>query len=208
MYKKLLSITIVMLIVIVGILSGCSKKESDDNKIPDDAKNPVAMIEMEDGGKMTIELYYNIAPNTVLNFISLANSGYYDELIFHRVIPGFMIQGGCPQGTGTGNPGYSIKGEFSKNNFENSLDHERGVISMARGKSNDSAGSQFFIVHKNSPHLNGDYAAFGKVTDGMDVVDAIAAEATSKDKPLEDVVIKSIRVETYNIDYPEPETIK
>ena len=170
--------------------------------------NPIVTIEMENGGIITIELYPDIAPNTVNNFISLVEDGFYDGLIFHRVIPGFMIQGGCPKGTGTGNPGYSIKGEFSSNGFENSLEHTRGVISMARSMDKDSAGSQFFIMVDTAEHLDGEYAAFGKVTDGMDVVDEIVnAKRNMNDKPITDQRMKTVTVDTFGVDYPDPETI-
>ena len=170
--------------------------------------NPIATITMENGDIMKAELYPDIAPNTVNNFISLVKKGFYDGLIFHRVISGFMIQGGCPEGTGTGGPGYSIKGEFSQNGFPNELKHKPGVLSMARSMQPDSAGSQFFIMHKNAPHLNGAYAAFGKVTEGMDVVDRIADTATDfSDRPLEKQVIKSITIDCFGVEYPEPETI-
>ena len=153
-------------------------------------------IEMEDGGIMKGELYEDIAPKSVANWEKLANEGFYDGLIFHRVIPGFMIQGGCPEGTGMGGPGYTIKGEFSANGFKNDLKHERGVLSMARAMDPDSAGSQFFIMTSTSPHLDGQYAAFGRVTSGMDVADRIvSAERDRRDKPFEDQKIKSIRVE-------------
>lgn len=170
-------------------------------------KNPIVTFEMADGKVIKAELYPEIAPNTVKNFISLVNRGYYDGLIFHRVIRDFMIQGGCPQGNGTGGPGYSIKGEFSGNGFENTLKHEEGVLSMARAMHPDSAGSQFFIMHKKSPHLDGQYAAFGKVTEGLEVVNFIAELPTDyMDKPLEDVVMKKVTAETFGIDYGEPET--
>ncbi len=170
--------------------------------------NPIVTIEMENGGIITIELYPDIAPNTVNNFISLVEDGFYDGLIFHRVIPGFMIQGGCPKGTGTGNPGYSIKGEFSSNGFENSLEHTRGVISMARSMDKDSAGSQFFIMVDTAEHLDGEYAAFGKVTDGMDVVDEIVnTKRNMNDKPITDQRMKTVTVDTFGVDYPDPETI-
>ena len=170
------------------------------------AQNPSVTIEMEDGGTIKAELYPEIAPNTVNNFISLINKGYYDGVIFHRVIPGFMIQGGDPKGTGTGGPGYSIKGEFTRNGFKNDLKHDRGVLSMARTMMPNSAGSQFFIMHKNSPHLDGQYAAFGKVLEGMEVVDAIAnTRRGSNDKPLTPQVMKKVTVETFGVEYPEPE---
>ena len=166
------------------------------------AQVPVATLEMTDGGVMHIALKPEIAPNTVANFIELANSGFYDGLIFHRVISGFMIQGGDPTGTGMGGPGYAIKGEFASNGFENSLSHKRGVISMARAADPDSAGSQFFIMHADGDFLDGEYAAFGEVTDGIEVVDRIASvETDAMDRPTEDQVIKSIRVETFGQEY-------
>ncbi len=172
------------------------------------AQNPVVRIEMENGGVIKAELYPEIAPNTVNNFISLIKKNYYDGIIFHRVIKGFMIQGGCPEGTGMGGPGYSIRGEFSGNGFKNELKHTPGVLSMARTMFPDSAGSQFFIMHAESPHLDGEYAAFGKVTEGMDVVNGIAETATDwSDRPLEEQKIKSMTVETFGVDYPEPEKV-
>ncbi len=172
------------------------------------AQAPVATIEMMNGGIITLQLDPDMAPNTAANFIELANSGFYDGLIFHRVIEGFMIQGGDPTGTGMGGPGYAIKGEFAENGFENKLSHTRGVISMARSMNPDSAGSQFFIMHQDGNFLDGQYAAFGIVTDGMDVVDAIAATQTdANDRPVEDQVIKTIRVETYGETY-EAEKIR
>ena len=168
--------------------------------------NPVVTIIMENGDVMKAELYPEVAPNTVNNFISLVKKGYYDGLIFHRVIRGFMIQGGCPQGTGMGGPGYSIKGEFSQNGVKNDLKHTEGVLSMARSMMPNSAGSQFFIMHKDAPHLDGAYAAFGKVTEGMNVVDKIANERTDySDRPLKEQKIKSMTVDTFGVDYPEPE---
>ena len=168
--------------------------------------NPVVTITMANGDVMKAELYPEIAPNTVNNFISPVKSGFYDGLIFHRVIRGFMIQGGCPDGTGMGGPGYSIKGEFSQNHFENNLAHTPGVLSMARAMHPDSAGSQFFIMHETSPHLDGAYAAFGKVIEGMDVVNKIAETRTDySDRPLEKQEISSMTVETFGVDYPEPE---
>ena len=164
--------------------------------------NPIVTITMENGESIKVELYPEVAPNTVRNFISLANKGFYDGLIFHRVIRGFMIQGGCPQGTGTGGPGYNIKGEFAQNGFQNNLSHDPGVISMARAMHPDSAGSQFFIMHEKSPHLDGAYAAFGKVTEGMDVVNKIAETATDfRDRPLEPQKMKSVTVETFGETY-------
>lgn len=168
--------------------------------------NPVVTIIMENGDVMKAELYPEVAPNTVNNFISLVKKGYYDGLIFHRVIRGFMIQGGCPQGTGMGGPGHSIKGEFSQNGFKNDLKHTEGVLSMARSMMPNSAGSQFFIMHKDAPHLDGAYAAFGKVTEGMDVVNKIAEERTDySDRPLKTQKIKSMTVDTFGVEYPEPE---
>ena len=170
--------------------------------------NPIVTITMQDGGVMKLELYPEIAPNTVNNFITLANKGFYNGLVFHRVISGFMIQGGDPDGRGTGGPGYSIKGEFSGNGFANDLKHTRGVISMARSMRPDSAGSQFFIMHRDSPHLDGQYAAFGKLIDGEDVLDNIALTKTGwGDKPVQPQVMKTVTVETFGVDYPAPETI-
>lgn len=172
------------------------------------AQNPIVTFEMENGDIMKAELYPEIAPNTVNNFISLIQSGYYNGLCFHRVIQGFMIQGGCPEGTGTGGPGYSIRGEFSQNGFSNDLKHSPGVLSMARTMAPDSAGSQFFIMHKDSPHLDGAYAAFGKITEGMDTVNRIAETATDySDRPMEPQVLKQVTVETFGEAYPEPEKI-
>lgn len=171
-------------------------------------KNPIVTINMENGDIIKAELYPEIAPNTVNNFISLINKGYYDGLIFHRVIRGFMIQGGCPDGTGMGNPGYSIKGEFSQNQFENNLAHGPGVLSMARSQMPNSAGSQFFIMHENSPHLDGSYAAFGKVIEGMDAVNKIAeCETSHGDAPAEPQIMAKLTVELFDIDYEEPETL-
>lgn len=169
-------------------------------------KNPIVTIEMENGDVITAELYPEIAPNTVNNFISLINEGYYDGIIFHRVIRGFMIQGGDPQGTGVGGPGYSIRGEFAANGFPNDLAHTSGVLSMARTMDPNSAGSQFFIMHEDSPHLDGQYAAFGKVIDGMEAVDRIAEVATDyMDRPLDEQKMVKVTVETFGVDYPEPE---
>ena len=168
--------------------------------------NPVVTITMENGDVIKAELYPEVASNTVNNFISLVKKGYYDGLIFHRVIRGFMIQGGCPQGTGMGGPGYSIKGEFSQNGVKNDLKHTEGVLSMARSMMPNSAGYQFFIMHKDAPHLDGAYAAFGKVTEGMNIVDKIANERTDySDRPLKEQKIKSMTVDTFGVDYPEPE---
>lgn len=172
-------------------------------------KNPIVTIEMENGSKIVAELYPEVAPISVNNFIDLVKKGFYDGLIFHRVIPGFMIQGGCPQGTGTGGPGYNIPGEFSGNGVQNDLAHDRGVLSMARAMHPDSAGSQFFIMVEKSPHLDGQYAAFGMVTEGMDTVDQIVSVKTNmQDKPKEDQRIKSVTVETFGVDYPAPTVVK
>ncbi len=168
--------------------------------------NPIVTIEMENGDIMKAELYPEVAPNTVNNFISLINKGFYDGIIFHRVIRGFMLQGGDPTGSGMGGPGYSIKGEFSANGFKNDLKHTPGVLSMARTMAPDSAGSQFFIMHQTSPHLDGQYAAFGKVTEGLDVVNKIAEVRTNfADKPLQAQMMKKVTVETFGVEYPEPE---
>lgn len=171
--------------------------------------NPIVTFEMENGNKMIAELYPEIAPNTVNNFISLAKNGYYDGIIFHRVIPGFMIQGGDPTGTGSGGPGYSIKGEFSYNGFKNDLKHSLGVLSMARTMIPDSAGSQFFIMVDDAPHLDGQYAAFGKVIEGVEEALRIASvKRNLSDKPIEDQKIKSVTVDTKGIEYSEPEKVK
>lgn len=170
------------------------------------AQNPVVTFTMENGDVIKAELYPDIAPISVNNFISLINKHFYDGLIFHRVIRGFMIQGGDPEGTGMGGPGYSIKGEFAANGIENNLKHTEGVLSMARSMMPDSAGSQFFIMHKNAPHLDGSYAAFGKVIEGMENVNKIAETATNySDRPLEDQIMKTVTVETFGEEYPEPE---
>ncbi len=170
--------------------------------------NPIVTITMTNGDVIKAELFPEIAPNTVNNFISLINHNFYDGLIFHRVISGFMIQGGCPDGTGMGGPGYTIKGEFNHNGFKNGLTHSEGVLSMARANHPDSAGSQFFIMHKHSPYLDGEYAAFGKVTEGMDIVNKIASVQTDfRDRPVQEQKIKSMTVETFGVDYPEPETL-
>lgn len=172
------------------------------------AQNPIITFEMENRDIMKAELYPQVAPNTVNNFISLVNKGFYDGLIFHRVINGFMIQGGDPEGTGMGGPGYGIKGEFAQNGFANDLKHSAGVLSMARSMMPNSAGSQFFIMHKDAPHLDGAYAAFGKIIEGMDVVNKIAEVATDySDRPMEDQRMKTVTVETFGVDYDEPETV-
>ncbi len=173
------------------------------------AKNPEIKITMENGEVIRAELYPEIAPNSVKNFLSLVNKGYYDGLIFHRVIEGFMIQGGCPEGTGMGGPGYSIPGEFAQNGFKNELRHTEGVLSMARAQHPDSAGSQFFIMHKAAPYLDGAYAAFGKVIEGMDVVNRIATVPTDwNDRPTVPQVMKSVTAETFGVTYEEPETLE
>ena len=172
------------------------------------ANNPIVTFTMENGETFKAELYPDVAPQSVNNFVSLIKKGFYDGLIFHRVIPGFMIQGGDPEGTGMGGPGYSIKGEFASNGFRNDLKHTKGVLSMARSMMPDSAGSQFFIMHETSPHLDGEYAAFGKITEGQEVVDAIAVVETDySDRPRTPQVMKSVTVETFGVDYPEPEKL-
>lgn len=172
-------------------------------------QNPIVTITMENGDVMKAELYPEIAPNTVHNFISLIQRGFYNGTIFHRVIPGFMLQGGDPDGSGMGGPGYAIRGEFRSNGFQNDLKHTEGVLSMARTMAPDSAGSQFFIMHKDAPHLDGEYAAFGKITEGMDVVDKIAnVETDFSDRPRVPQVMKSVTVETFGVDYPMPETMQ
>ncbi len=174
----------------------------------DNMANPIVTIEMEGGGIIKAELYPDIAPQSAYNFISLIKAGFYNGLGFHRVIPGFMIQGGCPLGTGTGGPGYCIKGEFLYNGVDNKLKHKRGVLSMARSQSPNSAGSQFFLMHKDSPHLDGQYAAFGKVIEGMEVVDAIADTPTDfSDRPTTPQVMKTVTVETFGEEYPEPKKL-
>lgn len=219
---KKLSTSLISLLIVV-FLAGCggdadsASKETQDkgeNKeaadYPNDVEeNPIVTITMEEGEPITVELYPETAPNTVANFISLIEDGFYDGLIFHRIIPDFMIQGGDPNGDGTGGPDYSIKGEFSSNGFENTLEHDRGVLSMARSQAPDSAGSQFFIMTEKSPHLDGDYAAFGKVIDGMDSVDQIAeAERAAQDKQIKDQIIKKVEVDVKGYSYPEPEIQK
>lgn len=172
------------------------------------AQNPIVTITMQNGDVIKAELYPDIAPNTVNNFISLIKKGFYDGLTFHRVIYNFMLQGGCPNGTGTGGPGYHIKGEFSINGFKNDLKHTSGVLSMARTMIPDSAGSQFFIMHKDAPHLDGQYAAFGKVIDGMDVVNSIAEVDTDfSDRPLDPPIMQTVTVDTFGVDYPEPQKV-
>ena len=215
-FIAILAISAVLSISIVG----CSNSKSNEKVKEDNTKKqteekidekdlPEVTIKVKDYGTMKGVLYPNKAPNTVNNFIALANSGFYDNLTFHRVIKDFMIQGGDPEGTGTGGPGYSIKGEFSSNGFDNDLKHTEGVLSMARARDKDSGGSQFFIMTKDSPHLDGDYAAFGKITEGLDVLHKIEDVKTdSNDKPLNEVKIESIKVDTKGKEYKEPEKIK
>lgn len=201
--KIILALCLVMSLCLVA----CSNKTNKNEETRTPPKElPIATIVVKNYGTIEAELYPHIAPNTVNNFIYLANSGFYDGLTFHRVIKDFMIQGGDPNGNGTGGPGYSIKGEFSSNNFKNNLKHTEGVLSMARSQNKNSAGSQFFIVTKDQPGLDGDYATFGKVISGMDVVHKIEdAQTDSNDKPLKSVIIESIKVDTKGIDYPEPD---
>ncbi len=207
------AVFVAALLLLPLVLAGCGKTATQEE--PMSEQNPVATITMQNGGVIKVELYPDVAPNTVKNFIHLANSGFYDGVIFHRVIEGFMIQGGDPDGAGTGGPGYRIRGEFSNNRHENDLSHQRGVISMARqgnpyvpASAYNTAGSQFFIMHADNDFLDGDYAAFGKVVEGMDIVDAIASCATdASDRPLEEQAMESVRVETFGVDYGEPERI-
>ncbi len=207
------AVFVAALLLLPLVLAGCGKTAAQEE--PMSEQNPVATITMQNGGVIKVELYPDVAPNTVKNFIHLANSGFYDGVIFHRVIEGFMIQGGDPDGAGTGGPGYRIRGEFSNNRHENDLSHQRGVISMARqgnpyvpASAYNTAGSQFFIMHADNDFLDGDYAAFGKVVEGMDIVDAIASCATdASDRPLEEQAMESVRVETFGVDYGEPERI-
>lgn len=201
--KKLACILLTCLLPLT-LFGGCKKAAEQNSE-----QNPLVTIEMENGGIIKMELYPDIAPNTVNNFISLINKGFYDGLIFHRVVPGFMIQGGDPEGTGMGGPGYAIKGEFTNNGFKNTLKHTRGVVSMARRSMPlDSAGSQFFIMVEDAGSLDGDYAAFGKVTEGMDVVDAIVAtERDANDKPLEEQKMKKVTVDTFGATYDTPKTV-
>ncbi|MGP1906944.1 peptidylprolyl isomerase [Metabacillus sp. JX24] len=203
--KKTAVLIMAMLLLILTACGNKDQEQSAEEPVKKVDKNPIVTITMENDKQIKVELYPEVAPNTVANFISLINDKFYDGLIFHRVIPEFMIQGGDPDGNGTGGPGYSIKGEFSSNGFENSLKHERGVISMARSQEPDSGGSQFFIMVADYPSLDGEYASFGKVTEGMDVVDEIVAVETENDKPLEDQKMKSVTVETFGEEYSEPE---
>src|SRR5699024_10085465 len=186
------------------------ESENEEVEVPEKTgKTPIVTLTMENGEDIVMELYPDKAPNTVNNFITLVNDGFYDGLIFHRAIPGFMIQGGDPEGTGSGGPGYSIKGEFESNDFSNELEHNRGVLSMARSQSPDSAGSQFFIIYEDSPHLDGDYAGFGQVIEGMDVIDDIAEVPTNnQDRPEKEQKIKSMTVELDGYEFNEPEKIE
>ncbi len=208
MKKRLISSILIAIFVLMMslVFVGCNADVDNVDKGEETMKNPVITIEMENGKTIKAELYPEKAPNTVNNFISLASSGFYDGLIFHRVIYGFMIQGGDPAGIGTGGPGYCIKGEFALNGFtQNDLKHERGVLSMARAASMDSAGSQFFIMQKNASHLDGQYAAFGKVTEGIEVVDEIASVSTDwNDKPKIPQTMKKVTVETFGVEYAQP----
>lgn len=199
--KKIIKI-VLSLMLGVSLMAGCNSSTESNASSGAAKTNPIVTIEMENGGKIVIELYPEIAPNTVANFVTLVESGFYDGLIFHRVIPGFMVQGGDPQGIGVGGPGYTIDGEFSSNGFQNDLAHERGVISMARSQARNSAGSQFFIMVETATHLDGEYASFGKVTEGMDIIDEIVAQdRNSSDKPLSDQVMKKVTVETFGETY-------
>lgn len=210
--KFVISACLLPIILLTGCHTDTNEQEENHANLQKEdipMENPIVTITMENDKQIVIELYPEIAPNTVNNFISLVQKGFYDGLIFHRVIPGFMIQGGDPDGRGTGGPGYTIKGEFSSNGFENNLEHDRGVISMARAQHPDSAGSQFFIMVEKAPHLDGEYAAFGKVIEGMEVADEIvSSDRDMMDKPLEDQRMKKIEVDTKGHQYPEPEIIK
>lgn len=211
--RKKSLVSVLILAMVVALLAACGNEKSSEDEDQSSnvdyasqvTENPIVTITMENDEKIIVELEPKLAPNTVANFIALVKDGFYDGLIFHRVIPGFMVQGGDPDGTGMGGPDYSIKGEFSSNGFENTLAHERGVLSMARSKDPDSAGSQFFIMVEEATHLDGDYAAFGKVIEGMDVVDkVVAVERDGSDKPLEEQKMKMVEVDTKGFDYPEP----
>lgn len=209
-YKTVLAVAIVAAVFATGIWfqSGQNVQSSDNIPQSEEVPNPMVTIHMESGGEIELELYPDIAPNTVRNFLSLARSGFYEGTIFHRVIPGFMIQGGDPQGTGRGGPGYSIRGEFRSNGFPNDLKHERGVISMARTQNPNSAGSQFFIMVANAPHLDGEYAAFGRVVRGMEEVDRIVASPRdAADRPFEAQRIERMTVDEKGQEYPEPDKV-
>lgn len=206
--KKLGFVLMTLLLLLMAACGNEADDQGSEKPAKKVEKNPVVTITMENGKQIKVELYPEIAPNTVANFISLINDKFYDGLIFHRVIPEFMIQGGDPEGTGTGGPDYAIKGEFSSNGFENPLKHERGVISMARSQSPDSAGSQFFIMVADYPSLDGEYAAFGKVTEGMDAVDEIVSAETNGEKPVKDQKMKTVTVDTFGEDYGKPEKVE
>lgn len=224
--KKLINVKNIRLFIVVlslSLLVACNGAEPEEEKETKEVKDteekqtfkgeneesPIVTMTMENGGEVIIELYPQLAPNTVNNFISLIQDDFYNGLTFHRVIPGFMIQGGDPEGNGAGGPGYSIKGEFESNGFSNELEHKRGVLSMARSQDPDSAGSQFFIIHEDSAHLDGDYAAFGQVIEGMDVVDEIVSVPTEgQDQPKEDQTIKSMTVDLESYEFNEPEIIE
>ncbi|MDR0136764.1 peptidylprolyl isomerase [Metabacillus idriensis] len=206
--KKLGFVIMTLLLLLMAACGNDAEEQSSDKPAKKVEKNPIVTITMENDKQIKVELYPEIAPNTVANFVSLINNKFYDGLIFHRVIPDFMIQGGDPEGTGTGGPDYAIKGEFSSNGFENPLKHERGVISMARSQAPDSAGSQFFIMVADYPSLDGEYAAFGKVTEGMDVVDEIVGAETNGEKPVEDQKMKTVTVDTFGEEYGEPEKVE
>nr|WP_042274101.1 peptidylprolyl isomerase [[Clostridium] dakarense] len=210
MVKKIRKILLCALLVSSVSLAGCAKEEPMVDEVRTPPKElPIAKISIKDYGTIEAELYPHIAPNTVNNFISLANSGFYNGLTLHRIVKDFVLQGGCPEGTGMGGPGYSIKGEFTNNNFKNDLKHTEGVLSMARSQNNDSAGSQFFIVTKDAPNLDGDYAGFGKVISGMDVVKKLeSVEVGNNDKPEKEIIIESIKVDTKGINYKDPEKLK
>nr|WP_096202288.1 peptidylprolyl isomerase [Bacillus sp. FJAT-45350] len=211
----------VMSIILAMLVVGCGTSPEDEVVETDGDEevagtndfssetNPIVTITMENDDQILIELYPEVAPNSVTNFVSLVESGFYDGLVFHRVIPGFMVQGGDPEGSGMGGPGYSIPGEFTSNGFENNLVHERGVLSMARSQHPDSAGSQFFIMVDDSPHLDGEYAGFGKVIEGMEAVDAIVSvDRNASDRPLQDQRMKVVTVETHGVDYGQPEVVE
>ncbi len=219
--NKVLMVALAVLLMTSSVLVGCNKKEDtkteEKNEVAEtkdngdkykSEDNPVVTIEMESGDKINLELYPQVAPNTVNNFISLVNKGYYDGTIFHRVIPGFMIQGGDPDGTGMGGPGYGIKGEFNSNGVKNDITHVKGVLSMARTQDPNSGGSQFFIMVQDSPHLDNDYAAFGKVTEGIEVADEIVKVKTDGESPVEPQVMKKVTVDLKGKTYDEPEIIK
>ncbi|MEG1312499.1 MAG: peptidylprolyl isomerase [Romboutsia sp.] len=210
MKKTFKTLVIITSVIALSLMIGCSKKVETTNEPIDPPKElPIATIKVKDYGTIEAELYPHLAPNTVNNFIELANEKFYDGLIFHRVVKDFVLQGGDPEGTGMGGPGYSIKGEFEDNGFKNDIKHQKGILSMARSQQPDSGGSQFFIVTKDASNLDKQYAAFGKVISGMNIVDKINnVEVGSNDKPVKNVVIESIRVDTKGIDYKKAEKIK